>query len=163
MIYDEENFLNDVLALIQDKLPAKLIAINSRKSDSITLDAIANEAYHFQTLDAAALNFRGFFILYGFNENKPTQIQNDNMLEPVNVSFEVGTFDNGERDRAETIKRLIRYRRALKEVLFENFDYFKGYTKPTLVSLEPAAFVFPNTNDLILSAGVEIQGIITAV
>ena len=162
-IYDEENFLEDALNLFQTHLPTFINNINNRKNDSITLASIANELYKFNSLDSSVWNYRGFFILYGFGENVPTELQEDNFLEPVTISFEVATFDNGEQDRRETVNRLIRYRRALKECILKNFDSFRGFTKPKVVSLEPAAFVFPNSNDTVLAAGIEIRAILSAV
>ncbi len=162
VIYDEENVLKDLLACFQANFTQAITCVNTVKNDSITLEDIPLDMWSMVSLDSSVLNYRGFFIMYGFVDNKISEVQEDNWLEPVATRFEVCTFDNGERDRSETLYKLIRYRRALKDVLIKNPDVLRGYSKPLARSLEPTAFPYPGTQDFIISVGLDIQAMITA-
>ena len=162
VIYDEENVLKDLLACFQANFSTAIACVNTVKNDSIILEDIPLDMWSMVSLDSSVLNYRGFFIMYGFVDNNLTEVQADNWLEPVATRFEVCTFDNGERDRSETLYRLIRYRRALKDILLKNLDVLQGYSKPLIKSLEPSAFPFPGTQDFIISVGIDIKAMITA-
>lgn len=162
VIYDEENVLKDLLACFQANFASAIACVNTVKNDSLTLEDIPTDQWLMVSLDSSTLNYGDFFVMYGFVDNKITEVQEDNWLEPVAVRFEVCTFDNGERDRSETLYKLIRYRRALKSILAKNPDVLQGYSKPLAKSLEPTAFPFPNTQDFVISVGLDIQAMITA-
>lgn len=161
VLYDEENIIKDLLALFQNNLDDAIDCVNQIKDDSIVLETIPNDMWLFTTLDSSVLNYRGAFICYGFVDTKPSQSQTGNWIENVVSRFEVCVFDDGKRDRSETLFRLIRYRTALKHIINKNPDVFRGYGKPSLKSLEPTAFPYPGTTDLVFSIGLDIECSIT--
>jgi len=161
MIYDEELMLKDIEILFQAKLPAEITAINTEKADALVLDLIPNDKYIFETLDSRILNYRGFFIMYGLKDTPVRETNTETFLEEVEITFQIATFDKGEKERKNTLYKLLRYRRALKAVILKNPDVFRGYAKPLMKSLKPDAFPYDNKN-IILTVGIDIKASVTA-
>jgi len=161
MMYDEEFMIKDIEAVFKAKLNGEIDCINTEKSDALVLDHITSDKYIFETLDKRVLNYKGFFILYGLVDTPIKEVQVGNFLEEVVVTFQVGTFDRGEKDRSKTMYKLLRYRRALKQVIMKNPDMFRGYAKPLMASLKPDAFPYDNKN-IILTIGIDIKASVTA-
>lgn len=164
-MYDEENMIRDIETLYKAKLNAEIDCINTEKGavsgDPLFMDQIPSEKYIFETLDKRLLNYKGFFILYGLVDT-PIREQNiDNFLEDVTVTFQVATFDKGEKERSNTMYKLLRYRRALKQVIIKNPDVFRSYAKPLMASLKPDSFPF-SSKSIILTIGVDIKASVTA-
>lgn len=165
MIYDEEQIILDIETLFKAKLNAQIDAINTEKGavsgDALFLDQIPSEKYIFETLDSRLLNYKGFFILYGLVDTPIREAQTDNYLEEVVITFQVATFDKGEKTRQNTLYKLLRYRRALKQVIMNNPDVFRNYAKPLVGSLRPNAFPY-DRNNVILTIGIDIKASVTA-
>lgn len=165
MIYDEENMIDDAVALFKAELTNEIDAVNLEKGavsgDALFLDNISNQDYIFETLDSTVLNIAGYFVMYGLKTTNPTSPSIDNFIDGVTMTFLVATFDNGEENRQETLKKLLRYRKALKQVIMKNPDVFRGYAKPLVASLKPDAFPFDRKN-IILTMGVDIIASVTA-
>jgi hypothetical protein len=160
--YDEENIIKDLIAMVQTFLPAKIAAINTEKNDALVLPLIANDKYIFETLDSRIMNYKDFFVMYGLIDTPIKEKSNGNVIEDVGITLQIGTFDKGEKERSNTLYKLLRYRRALREIVIENPDVFRGYAKSIVASLKPDAFPFDN-NSVILTIGVNVTASITAV
>ncbi|NJM55065.1 MAG: hypothetical protein HC841_03335 [Verrucomicrobiae bacterium] len=160
-IYDAEQVLRDLEQSFKDNLNTEIAAVNAEKADALTIVDIPDDKYVFMTLDERMLNFKGFWFQYGLMESPPSQASPDNFREDVTVTLQVACFDQGDRDRSATLYRLLRYQRAIKQVILKNPDLFQGYSKPLVQSLEPAAYPFDNKL-VILSIGVNITVSITA-
>ncbi len=120
--YDIESYLNEVVGIIQENLPAKIIAINTEKSDSITLATIANEDYY---VDASEQIWnKNQFIYYGIIDLSTTTNGAKTAIE-ITLNFEV-VFNN--TNQSNTLERVLRYSRCLREVIQDNF---KGKNKST--------------------------------
>ena len=161
MIYDEEFMIRDAADLFKAKLNAEIVSINTEKNDALALDEIPADKYIFETLDKRLLNYTGFFILYGLLDTPLREVNIDNMIEDVTMTFQVGTFDKGEKERSNTMYKLLRYRRALKQVIIKNPDVFRGYAKPLLKSLKPDSLPF-DRNNVILKIGIDLKASVTA-
>lgn len=161
MMYDEELMIKDIEAIFKLKLNTEIDLINVEKNDALILENIPSDKYIFETLDSRILNYKGFFIMYGLIDTPLREISTDNALEDVMVTFQVGTFDKGEKTRANTLYKLLRYRRALKQVIMKNPDMFRGYAKPLMASLKPDAFPYQNKS-IILTIGIDIKASVTA-
>lgn len=160
MRYDEELMIKDALALVQSKLNTKIAAINTEKNDALVLATIPNEQYIFETLTSEMLNYKGFMVLFGIQDTPIREQSDGSTIEDVVITFQIGTFDNGEKDRSNTLYKLLRYRRALKEIFQENPDVFRGYAKSKLKSLKPDAFPIDNKYVLI-TIGVDVTASLT--
>ena len=163
--YDEELMVRDLETLFKAKLNTEIGLINTEKGavsgNALFMEDINSNKYIFESLHKSALNFKGFFILFGLVDT-PIKEQNiESFLEDVVVQFEVATFDNGEKERSSTMYKLLRYRRALKQVIIKNPEVFRGYAKPLLASLKPSAFPYDSKNIVLLS-GITVKALVTA-
>lgn len=162
MVYDEENIIKDLIAMIKVNFNIKVAAINAAKNDALVLETIPDDKYIFETLDSRLMNYKGFFIMYGLVDNPIKEKSDGNVIEDVTITVQVGTFDKGEKERSNTLYKLLRYRRVLREIIIENPDVFRGYAKSLMASLKPNAFPFDN-NSVMLTIGVDVTASITAV
>lgn len=165
MIYDEELMIKDVEALFKSNLNDEIAAINIEKGafigDALFLEDIPTEKYIFESLDSRILNYKGYFVMYGIVDTPIRDIQEDNFVEDLTMTFQVATFDKGEADRKNTFYKLLRYRRAIKTVLKKNPDVFRNYAKPQMASLKPDAFPYSNKR-VILTIGIDIKASVTS-
>lgn len=161
-LYDEEYMASDLEALLKAQLPAEIAIINADKNDSLTLASIANDKYVFETLSESMLNFEGFFLMYGISDaGTIKEASTGNVIEDVTFTVQIATFDKGEASRLNTLKKLLRYRRALRSVIINNPDVFRGYAKASLASLRPNAFEF--NRKVVLTCGIDVKASLTAV
>ena len=161
MLYDEEMMIDDLEALCKAGLNAEIDAINAEKNDSLVLANIPSDKYVYETLGESVLNFKDFFVMFGVsNPGGLKEASTGNVIEDVTMYLQVATFDSGEAQRANTIKKLLRYRRALRSLIIKNPDVFRGYAKASLASLMPTAFEF--NRNIIITVGVNIQASVTA-
>ena len=165
MIYDEESMIRDLETTFKAKLNTEIGLINTEKGavsgDALFLADIPSDKYVFETLDSRILNYTGFFILYGLIDTPLREASTDNVMEDVTVTVQIATFDKGEKERSNTLYKLLRYRRALKQVIIKNPDIFRNYAKPLMASLKPDAFPFDNKN-VVLTIGVNVKASVTA-
>jgi hypothetical protein len=165
-MYDEELMIKDLANLFETKLNDEIDKINTEKGavagDPLFIENIPSEKYIFETLDSRILNYTGFFIMYGLVDT-PIREQNiNNYLEDVTITFQVATFDKGEKERKNTMYKLLRYRRALKQVIMDNSEtVFRGYAKPLMASLKPDAFPY-SSKKIILKIGIDVKASVTA-
>lgn len=115
--YDIEQLEEDLLAIVQSNLPAKLAEIDAEKNDGIILVAPTDSQY-FSTTDDE-VNNESVFIMYGADDSETVSIASSTS-EDVKYFFIVYTNDINSVP-GETRKRILRYSRALKEVINENF------------------------------------------
>ena len=104
---------------------------------------------------------KGFFVLYGLVDTPVREASIDNFIEDVTVTFQVDTFDKGEKTRSNTMYKLLRYRRALKQVIMKNPDVFRNYAKPLVARLKPEALP-DSSKKIILKIGIDIKASVTS-
>lgn len=156
MIYDEECIVKDIETLFKTKLNAEILIINAEKNDDIVLETIPADKYVYETLDESLLNFKGFFVLYGMADpGTLKEVSSATILEDVMITVQIATFDGGEKYREKLLRKLIRYRRALRATIINNPDVFRGYAKPLMTSLKPNAFMLGKS--VVLSVGIDIK------
>jgi hypothetical protein len=165
MFYDEELMVNDIETLFKAKLNDEIDAINTEKGsvlgDALYIPNIPTDNYVFGTLDSRILNYKDFFVIFGIIDTPIRDVNIGNFIEDLTVTFQVATFDPGDENRSETLYKLLRYRRALKQVIMKNSDVFRNYAKPLVASLAPDALPFDNKNVLI-KIGIDIKASVTA-
>lgn len=163
--YDEEQMIRDIETTFKAKLNAEIDCINTEKGsvsgDALFIDNIPSDKYIFETLDKRLLNYTGFFILYGLVDTPIREANINNYIEDTTITFQVATFDKGEKARSNTMYKLLRYRRALKQVIMKNPDIFRSYAKPLVGSLKPDSFPF-SSKKIILTIGIDIKASVTA-
>lgn len=165
MMYDEELMIKDIETTFKAKLNAEIDCINTEKGEvagnDLFIPHIDEKDYIFETLDSRVNNHKGFFILYGIVDTPIREQNTNNFIEDLTVTVQVGTFDNGEKERSNTLYKLLRYRRALKQVIMKNSDIFRSYAKPLVGSLKPDALPYER-NRVILKIGIDIKASVTA-
>jgi len=165
MIYDEEEMIKDIEKLFKEKLNTEIDAINAEKNsvkgDALFIENIPESKYIHETLDSRILNYKGFFVMFGLVDTPIREANTENFIEDVTITFQVATFDKGEKTRSNTMYKLLRYRRALKQVIIKNSDVFRNYAKPQMASLKPDAFPFDRKN-VILTIGINVKASVTA-
>lgn len=165
MLYDEELMVKDLANVFKAKLNTEIELINTEKlgidqNDKRQLEPIPEKAYVFETLGDSMLNYKGFFVMYGLSDTPIMEATTGNLLESIQVTFQVACFDKGEKSREDLLYKLLRYRRALKAVIMKNPDVFRGYAKPLIGSLKPNAFEF--NGSVVIHVGVDIKASVTA-
>lgn len=161
MFYDEEMMIKDIETTFKAKLNAEIDCINAEKNDSLVLEYIPDDKYIFETLDSRILNYKGFFLMYGILDTPIKTPNENNFIEELTTTIQIATFDKGEQVRSNTFYKLLRYRRALKQVIMKNPDIFRGYAKPLMASLKPDAFPYDSKN-IILTIGIDVKASVTA-
>ena len=165
MIYDEEQMIRDIETLFKNNLNAEIACVNQEKSavsgDTLFLEDIPTEKYIFETLDSRILNYKGFFVMFGLIDTPPRDANLESFINDVTVTFQVATFDKGDKHRSNTLYKLLRYRQALQRVIMKNPEVFRSYAKPLVSSLRPDAFPYDNRK-VILTIGLNIQASVTA-
>lgn len=160
MIYDEEQMIRDIKELFVAKLNGEIDCINTEKGEvlgnTLFLDHIAEEKYVFETIDKKLLNFKGFFVLFGLIDYPVESANIESYIQGTTVTFQVGTFDKGDKERSNILYQLLRYRRAISQVIMKNPDVFRGYAKPIVTRLKPDSLPF-DRNKVILKSGVDIK------
>ena len=158
-IYDTEQFLRDLETVMKANLNTKITAINTEKGD-FEIANINDGAWYFQNLNSEVFSYAQF-IAWGLGNSPDSQgEQNDNYMERIRVMYEVCLADEGERSSRGINYKLLRYQRAMKEVVLENFDSYRGHTKTLITSLTPTSFTLDGK--LFRSAGIQIQAALTA-
>ena len=160
MIYDEEQMIRDIRNLFEANLNTEIGCINTEKGavsgDALFLEDIPTDKYIFETIDKKLLNFKGFFVLYGLVEYAVEGANIESYIEGTTVTFQIGTFDKGEKERSNIMYKLLRYRRAISQVFMKNPDVVRGYAKPLVTRLKPDSLPF-DRNYVIIKSGVDVK------
>lgn len=156
-MYDEEYALDDFVRVMKEKLNDEIQKINNRKNvlpgSLLYLDPIPTENYIFESLDSRTNNFTNFFVVFGFIDTPLREANESNFIIDLAFTFQVATFDKGEKEREILLRKLIRYRRAIISTVLKNPDIFRGYAKPILQSLRPISYPI-SAKKVMLTAGV---------
>jgi hypothetical protein len=118
MAYDIENFLGNLQTCLVANLNNKIAAINTEKGD-FTLDAIDTSAYRLQDLAEGPSQYNPF-IVYGELEDPVGESLGSGTAIKYSVGIELAISDAGADPKIKN--RLLRYRRALMEVIQDNWD-----------------------------------------
>lgn len=139
--YDLEDLMADVKSIMTTYLNTKITALNSEKSDAITLVQVDSEAYHLQQMNGKSPNFDPF-IIYGVTNIEGEGLGPHTETE-IDVQVALVLADNGED--VEITNRMYRYGRALREVFEEHFSENSNAIKLSIKSLVPVQFTGLNS------------------
>lgn len=165
MMYDEEYVVADIEATFKANLNGEITKINTEKGanvgDELYMDTLTDDDYIYEVIPESVLNHTGFFVLFGLVDTEPTEQNSNNFLDNTTVTFQIGAFDLGDEQRRILLTKLLRYRRAIKQVIMNNPDMFRGYATPVVASLKPDSLQLTSKRT-ILKIGVDITASITA-
>jgi len=154
--YDTEDFLDNVKAVLVANLNTKLTAIDAAKTqDTLSLPQVAAAAYAFQGLNEEVINFDPF-IVYGV-ESIVTIPQLQGSANDVTVSVVLALCENGKN---EIDRLMLRYSRAMKEVIEENYQSVGKGMKMVVSEFMPISFKFLNSDDNYKAVGININATI---
>ncbi len=141
MKYDGEDILDDVIAMVQAGIEAKLIEIENQKISKGKgieggLPPPALAAYFRQTWSDKILNYSPA-IFYGIQEVLADGVGPVTM-EKFKIFVEVILVDSGMD--TNTSNRILRYSRALREVLQERFDAVADTGRIKIETVSPVSF-----------------------
>lgn len=151
--YDIEVFESDLLSLVQTNLSAKLTAITTEKGDSITLTVPATDQY-FNTTDDE-VNNQGIMVLYGVTDGLIDSISSHS-AESIRFMLLV-YLDEMNLLQGVVRKKILRYIRALKEIIQENFDKFPTASALQVETIAPQSFQDNERSPVYKVGGVYIQ------
>ena len=158
--YDIECLLSDLETILTTKLGPKLTAIAAEKTGinkALDLPLPAADDYYFQTWDDAILNSSPA-ILYGLRESAAEGV-GPATAERITAFVEV-YFTNpiNEIDDGSGVRRILRYTRAIKEIIQENFDENSILSKLKVKTITPLSFrLEEDTSNEIKVGGVELE------
>lgn len=160
-LYDVERLLADLEDTLKTKLAAKLAAITAEKTAlgfPLDLPEPAADDFYFQTWDDKILNSSPG-ILYGLRESVADGSSHSVTSERITLFVEVYyTHPMNESDDGSGTKRILRYTRALKEIIQENFDANEIMAKIKVKTLTPLSFrLDTDTSDEIKVGGIELE------
>ena len=164
-LYDCEDLLDDIVALLKEKLPAKIdeiAAIKSENGKEISLPQISEEAYFYQNWSDKILNYP--VAIFNGVENIQASGSGPATYEAYRIFVEVVVIDGGietaEINGVKTavgIRKVNRYARAIREVLEDNFASLPWHTKTNIETVRPLSFTIDqNTSEEVKVGGVSI-------
>jgi len=155
--FDVETLLNKTAAVVKDNLNAEIVCINTEKAD-FDLAQFTDSMYYFQNLTNEVFSYKQF-IMWGMYDNPQiidtTQVAS---LKKVEVFFEVVLVDDAGPMSENVFIRLLRYSRALEQVIQKKGGTIRSGTKFKVSSLNPTSLSFAGKT--LRSAGITIEAAI---
>lgn len=130
--YDIETFIGDIVALVQANLANKIAAINTEKNDDYELVAVDNADYY-NDLSSQILNASPF--MYYTPMNIETSSNGAHTSIEVTLLLVVA-FNNV--NAGGTINKVLRYSRALREIVQENYKQSASASRLLIEELVPS-------------------------
>ena len=159
MTYDLETLLDDIETLVKANLNTKIAAINSEKNDSISLATIDSEAYFFQSLDGKQINYTPF-VAYGISNFDSPEDGGHYGAAEIKVSIDVIVCLEDVGQDVNITKRMLRYQRALKEIIETNFDGLTSGVKLSVQNQLPIDVALLNSSNMHKAIGITIHAIL---
>jgi hypothetical protein len=122
---DIELIESKILQIVKDNFSAKITEINNDKNDAITIDDIPSKNF-IMNLDSEPLN-SSLFINYGLADSEI--IEELGSFSTVWTLFYVVYINEINQMKGSKIRsKVLRYTRALEEIITENSDKISRYT-----------------------------------
>lgn len=151
-MYDIDSWIDDFETFIKANLNTYITQVNTEKSDSL-LKTIDSNAYFFQTMNDRVANYDPF-IFYGISDLESIGI-GPQLSEKYMIDLIVVLTDTGQD--LLTGKKLLRYNRALKEMIKKSWDIIGKGMKLKISSLVPVAFKLANSSNEYRAIGITIE------
>ena len=165
--YDAERFIDDLLEIFRTNLNTKIAEIQAEKaiflgSKNFDLPTLEDNAW-FDTLDVKTVNFDPF-VYFGINDNALIEIESAEASDYTAFSTVILDY-NG--DDATMYKKMLRYIRALREIVSENFDTISEVSNLKVATINPTNFQDLDVDDDNMDnsmnkiGGITLQGAIS--
>lgn len=155
--FDIEAFILAVEAKVKADLNTRLAAITTEKGDSLSLPTVHASAYSLVSLNQELMNYDPFvwIPLAGIETGTPNPQIGPYTVQRVELSVLVVKIDS--REDNDNWKRLLRYQRALREILEEGFAKIRnGYTV-RVTSMRPETVRLQNSTVVHHLVGVSLD------
>jgi hypothetical protein len=136
--FDTEELLKASAAKMKEKLNDEIACIATEKN--VTIPAVNDGAWYFQNLSDEAFSYPTFVVWGMYDNPVQTDTQENNAIKQVKIFFEVCLPDEGGPISQNVFYKLLRYTRALEQVVDKNFDKIRSGTKVKVDSLSPTSF-----------------------
>lgn len=151
MKFDEEQLLLNIETTLKNLFNTKVAEINTEKNDSITLATINNGAF-IMDADDREVNYDPY-ILYMIID-QTSEGRGPTTSETIVVNIALIHTDNGLDP--SVVRRMLRYRRALREVIEENFQKINPCGQCSIESLPLLSFQKASTSIASKVVGINI-------
>jgi len=161
--YDIEVFRNSIIQLIQTELNIKITEINAEKNDDFNITDILPQNYYNditdQVLNVSPFIYYGFVSLDSSTTGTKTQTTITMFISVVfdnsNTYYanDYGTYGSG------TETKVLRYTRALKEVIQDNYKKFAWASPLSVTEFTPQDFELNKGSDFKVG-GIHVTGTI---
>ena len=155
-MYDKEDLLFDVVQSFKDNFDTEIAAVNTLKGDSV-LDTIPAAAYFVQEAGEESFNFNPFVFFY-------VSIPNSESIESSSMdNFTITVlvvFQDEANTGFEMVRKLLRYQRAMKAVIENNFAINAGSNRIKVSGIEPVFLKDQDSANMTKTCGIEIQSFI---
>jgi hypothetical protein len=153
--YDSEMLLNDLFTIVKQNLNSKISEIQAEKTallgDQNFVVPLINDKAWFDTLDDKTANFDPY-VYYGLNDNTVIELASAESSE-LAIFFTVVLHYNG--NDATMYRKMLRYIRALQEIVREHFDSI-----PEVARFQVRTIVPNDLRDLDTSEMHKIGGVV---
>jgi hypothetical protein len=141
MTYDIEDLLSDIGEVLTENLNTKISELETIKNDGLVLKRIEPNAIFVQEMLKES-NYNPF-ILYGITDVQTRSVLSSTVgIYTINVALALSDSKNDK----DILKRMLRYSRALKETIEENFLLKNNAVQLEVQSLIPVEFQSQSTN-----------------
>lgn len=147
---DEEYWYLKAVNAVKNNINTKITAINTEKNDGITLSLLNANAFFYYTFGNKIPNY-----LPAICFDSSTSAADTNgyvSSEELTIYIQLLTKSELSSDPTETAKRLLRYRRVLKDIIAAEFRDFRG-----LVINSMPDSPFQNNNLNYFTASLEVK------
>lgn len=135
MKFDEEQLLVNIETILKANLNTKITAINAEKNDTIVLATLDSNAFAMD-IDDKENNYNPYLIF--MIADQTTEANGPHTAENLVINVALIVSDNGMD--LKIVRRMLRYRRCLKEVIEENFRKISPCGQVTIESLPVLSF-----------------------
>ena len=152
MSTDVEQLITDVQTYLTTNLNTSIGALNTEKSDSITLATVDSSAYFFQTLNDSIANYNPF--VFVSLDDMQSVSEGGFTLKTLTMSVVIVVSDRGQD--LQIGFRMLRYSRVLEELFGRGWAKIRQDARFKVTSLVPVSFKFINSADPYRAVGVEL-------
>ena len=150
---DIERIEQEILTIVKANFAAKIAEINADKNDGLILEDV-DSANYFNDFYQAELT-ASLFIFYGIKE-PVTQSPGGDSAETWTIFYNV--FVQNENNLSVIRSQVLRYTRALKEIINENSNKISRFcTLPEISSLTPENVLDIVNNTPFKMGGIEFE------
>lgn len=152
LIYDSESLLDEIETALKASLNTKILEINAEVDDKIDMQEIKADAYFLQELNSKQANYNPI-VFYGISSMETSP---NGPYTSANISVEILIIfaDNGNEKNIP--KLAMRYNRALREVMQENWYMRINAQKLIIEDLLPVPYTDLNSSETGRATGIKI-------